>query len=92
MTIYVDDYRVQSRVGSINARWSHMFAVPPDDPELHVIAQKIGLKREWFQNQHYDVTESKRMSAVAAGAVSVGAMDGARLRLEYKKTLKNDKT
>jgi len=90
MTVYVDDYRVQARVGSINARWSHLFAVPPEDPNLHVIAQKIGLKREWFQNNsHYDVTESKRMAAVTVGAVSVGTMDGARLRLEYKK---NDKT
>jgi hypothetical protein len=44
--------------------------------ELHEFAQKIGLKREWFQAnhryKHYDiVTESKRRRAVKAGALLV---------------------
>lgn len=48
-----------------------------DLDELHAIAEKIGLKRGWFQGQstfaHYDLTASKRALAVAAGAVEIEA-------------------
>jgi hypothetical protein len=41
--------------------------------ELHDMARRIGLKREWFQDdpslQHYDLVPTKRAAAVAAGAV-----------------------
>jgi hypothetical protein len=43
--------------------------------ELHAVARRMGHKRAWFQNRpghpHYDVTESKRPAAIAAGAVEV---------------------
>lgn len=43
--------------------------------ELHAMAERIGMRREWFQNKphypHYDLTESLRAAAVAAGAVEV---------------------
>lgn len=43
--------------------------------ELHVMAQSIGLKREWFQDKrsgkHYDLVPSKRAAAVAAGAIEL---------------------
>lgn len=47
----------------------HMYA--DTLPELHAIAQKIGLRRDWFQDevlQHYDLTASKRVLAIRAGA------------------------
>lgn len=40
--------------------------------ELHAMADKIGLKRSWFQRHsspHYDLTESKRALAISMGAV-----------------------
>ncbi len=41
--------------------------------ELHVIAAKIGLKREWYQpsssGPHYDLTKSRRDLAIKAGAI-----------------------
>jgi hypothetical protein len=50
----------------------------PDLEELHRIAQAIGLKREWFQDQsparfpHYDVIGSrKRTDARNAGAITI---------------------
>lgn len=43
--------------------------------ELHQMAERIGLKREWFQDKtrwlHYDLTASRRAAAVAAGAVEI---------------------
>jgi hypothetical protein len=47
--------------------------------ELHEMAAKIGMKREWFQDDqrlpHYDLTVSRRIKAVQAGAVEVGWRD-----------------
>lgn len=43
--------------------------------ELQEFAQKIGLKRDWFQNKfnrpHYDLIKSKRKLAVELGAKEV---------------------
>ena len=45
------------------------------EEELHALALSIGLRREWFQSgsrvAHYDLTESLRALAVAAGAVEL---------------------
>lgn len=49
----------------------HMFT-DGDLSELHNLAQKIGLKREWFQDKrlpHYDLTPSRRVLALRNGAV-----------------------
>ncbi|MFW5962575.1 MAG: DUF4031 domain-containing protein [bacterium] len=46
--------------------------------ELHKFAQKIGLKREWFQNKkkpHYDLFGGKRQKAVKAGAIVVSSRE-----------------
>lgn len=77
MTIYVDDWQQQARVGRLNAKWSHLTAGPFDDlAELHAFARRIGLQKRWFQDkpwprQHYDVTEPKRQAAIQAGAVAI---------------------
>jgi hypothetical protein len=48
---------------------------PGDDlAELHAFAASIGLRRAWFQDKvlpHYDVTDTKRVLAIKAGAQSV---------------------
>lgn len=58
-------------------KWSggaHMLANDLD--ALHAMADRIGLKRAWFQGDktfaHYDLTKPKRVLAVAAGAVEIG--------------------
>jgi hypothetical protein len=50
------------------------------------MAQRIGLKRAWAQHmdrpnrwhRHYDVTESRRAAAVAAGAVEITWREAAK--------------
>jgi hypothetical protein len=42
---------------------------------LHTLAERIGLKRSWFQEHpllpHYDLTPGKRKEAIAAGAEAI---------------------
>lgn len=47
----------------------HMMA--DSDGELHNMATAIGLLREWFQGDHYDVSKGKRLIAIGMGAKEV---------------------
>lgn len=55
----------------------HLMCDPCENfTELHEFAQRIGLKRCWFQNKrggtpHYDLTAGKRAEAVRAGAIEI---------------------
>ena len=71
MAIYVDRLVDYHRAGKMAGFWCHMTA--DSLPELHKMADKIDLKREWFQNHpihpHYDIRPSKRRLAIANGAL-----------------------
>ena len=83
--MYVDDAAILAKVGRIDARWYHLTADSRE--ELHEFAEKLGLKRSWFQpgnksgmakpgsfsaeSWHYDVTERLRMRAIRLGAEAV---------------------
>lgn len=81
MTVYVDNMRMPATVGTVRGRWSHLVTDSPDIEELHVFAERIGMRREWFQEYskrpaglyrpHYDVADSRRSAALLAGAVSI---------------------
>ena len=53
--------------------------------ELHAFAERIGLRRAWFQEHtsapHYDLTPSKQARALLAGAVFVPAREQAKARI-----------
>lgn len=70
MAVYVDNYR--ARFGRMVM--CHMLA--DTEGELHVMADRIGLRREWYQRDastpHYDVSLSRRAEAVRLGAREVG--------------------
>ncbi len=69
MAVYIDDmYRF--RLGEFKGmRMSHLIA--DSEAELHMAAARIGMRREWFQGDHYDVPLTRREAAVAAGAIEV---------------------
>lgn len=92
MTVYVDNARIPATVQHIKGRWSHLVSDAPEE-ELHAFAASIGLRRSWYQGQcrygkcdpcphgHYDVTDSKRDEALAAGAQAIDIRDlGAIIR------------
>lgn len=72
--IYVDDMRVRAVVGSISARWSHMFS---DESvwELDKFATGLRMALAWRQDSHgfihYDLTDPKRDLAIRLGAVPI---------------------
>lgn len=49
----------------------HMVADTPE--ELHAMADRIGVRRRWFQDKgrypHYDISKGKRAHAVYQGAI-----------------------
>lgn len=67
MTVYVDDMMAPYR----RMIMCHMIADSED--ELHRIAQKIGVARKWYQDDHYDICLKMRRAAVKMGAVEITA-------------------
>lgn len=76
MAVYIDNAMIKWGRG----KWSHMTADTMD--ELHDMAKRIGMRREWFQDkrhhQHYDVTKSRRDRAIACGAIPLSTREYAR--------------
>jgi hypothetical protein len=73
MTVYVDDMR--ANFGRMIM--CHMMADSLE--ELHDMAEKIGMKRKWFQNHpkypHYDVSLTRRKLAIEYGAQEITSKD-----------------
>lgn len=83
MSVYVDELkRWPTKIRCFQTGSCHLTADTLE--ELHALAKRIGLRREWFQARscvpHYDLTASKREAALAAGAVFVPARTQARAR------------
>ena len=61
-----------------------------DLEELHAFAERIGLRRSWFQEHskmpHYDLTPSRRLRALREGAVFVEARQQAIRRRARRQT------
>lgn len=68
MPVYVDDAYIPFG----RMKMCHMVA--DTEEELHKMADKIGMRRAWFQDgsrPHYDVSKSKRALAVACGTSEI---------------------
>lgn len=88
MSVYIDSAFLPYR----GMNMCHMIADTVE--ELHQMADRIGLKRSWFQDSppasfpHYDVSTGKRSQAVLAGAIECErfefVMNMRRIRAEMK--------
>ena len=55
--------------------------------ELHAMAERVGMKRHWFQDKslpHYDICKSKRVLAVRFGALEVSREQTAGIMREWR--------
>lgn len=62
--------RANSPIGP--RQWCHLVS-DKSHSELHEFAGRLGLKRAWFQGDHYDLVASKRELAIKLGAAAVSA-------------------
>lgn len=75
MTVYVDDMfkypmgEFRRTPTSRLMKMSHLIA--DTEEELHAFAAKLGLKREWWQGDHYDIAKGVRAEAVKLGAIEI---------------------
>lgn len=86
MTVYVDDMKAEFQPTHRPGRryvMSHMIA--DTDDELHAMADKIGVLRKWFQGDHYDITQSKKSLAIAAGAKEITLRELAKMAMAKRR-------
>jgi hypothetical protein len=74
MSVYVD--KARWRYGRM--LMCHMIA--STDKELHTMAGKLGLKRDYFHEGHYNICKSKRAQAIKLGAIEVSSRAVAMMR------------
>ena len=77
--IYADDLEIPWK-GKL---WCHLIT-DGDDNELHGFALRLGLRREWYQGDHYDITLSKRAIAIKLGAALVTGAEMVRIRRDKR--------
>jgi hypothetical protein len=90
LTVYLDDWRQRATIRGREDRWSHLLA--DDEGELHALARRLGIPERGFQRHrrsaalnHYDLPESYRARAIAAGAVPITWREMARLTREWRR-------
>ena len=87
--VFVDDLRIWGK-------WRHGASChllpngpdPVDLEALHAFAKGLGLKRQWFQDgrwPHYDLTSTKRMVALAHGAIPIDSRQWMSTRISLFK-------
>lgn len=79
MTIYVDSMR--SSYGQMIM--CHMIG---PEAELHEMADRIGVKRHWYQGDHDDICLSKRTLALKSGTKQIAARQAAAMRRRRRET------
>lgn len=94
MTVYIDGLfeatPENAQAKRHGTRWCHMIA--DSDEELHAFADRLGLKRAWFQQRanqpwqnHYDLVPSKRLLAVRLGAKEIDSHEFGNMLIVRRK-------
>jgi hypothetical protein len=78
VTCYVDQLRRYPGHPSGREEWCHLVS-DGDEAELHELAARLGLRREWYQARarrpHYDLPPDRRARAIALGARPVSSRE-----------------
>lgn len=81
MSVYVD--KAQNRF--CRMKMCHMLA--DSIQELHEMADRLGLKREWYQSRstpHYDLSKTKRVLALKLGAIEIENLKVVEIIRKYR--------
>lgn len=86
MSVYVDNYNAPYR----NMIMCHMIADSTE--ELLQFVDKIGVQRKWIQkkgtySEHFDICQSKRLLAIANGAIEITPKQLVTKMLEKREAL-----
>lgn len=79
MTVYIDHLRFHAHK---RKRYAHMVADSLD--ELHKFAELAGIKRCWFDKNHYDLNPKNHELALDNGAVLVDSRQVAMKRKGHR--------
>lgn len=79
MSVFVDNMRAPF------GRMIMCHMVSRDLDELHEMADRIGVKRKWFQGDHYDISLTKRRLAVEHGAKECTRREAAHIVMVFRK-------
>lgn len=88
MAVYVDDMKAEFRRSPFARKYVMCHMIADDEADLHAMADRIGVKRKWFQGDHYDVTQTKRALAVKAGAIEITWREAGRVMVARRRGLK----
>ena len=86
MSVYVDEMIVCLQ----NKNWPYSRAchlIADSVEELHAFADRMGLKRSWFQSKsvpHYDLTTGMRFKAIMMGAIEMDRYKFVELIRKYR--------
>ena len=90
MAVFIDGMTLDFPLGRGRVgKMCHMWA--DTEIELLAMARRIGLEDRWIQRgsiTHFDLTKSKRVLALAAGAVPLSADEGRTNRLALRALVK----
>ena len=90
MSVYVDEVmRWPTKIRCFKAGSCHLTADSVE--ELHAFAERLGMRRGWFQGgrvPHYDLTPQRREAALRLGAEFVPAKEQARQRIAARERVR----
>lgn len=86
MAVYVDPIREHPPFHGWTL-WCHMIA--DSEEELHAIAERMGMRREWYQGDHYDLRPEGRATALRLGAQEMPTREMARRVCAARKLRRN---
>lgn len=69
MSVFIDDMFRYPMGQFGRMKMSHMIA--DTEEELHAMGRQIGLRRDWYQGDHYDVSMAVREKTIALGAIAI---------------------
>jgi len=86
--VYVDDMKAEYHSKRLNRKLIMCHMIADTEEELRIMAGRIGVARRWYQGDHYDICQSKRVLAVQYGAKEVSQRQLGMISFNKKRVAK----